>query len=98
MDAFTIRIVSISIVPSAEGALLTSFSARICGLYFNVIAVYAVSVQGLDSLVRFGVAWHFNESETLWSAGKPVLDHFNTFYISELGKQGLESIFRGVVG
>jgi hypothetical protein len=62
MDAFTIRIVSVSIVPSAEGALLTSFSARICGLYFNVIAVYVVSVQCLDSLISFGVAWHFNES------------------------------------
>jgi hypothetical protein len=96
--AFTIRTVSVSIVPSAKAALFTSFSARICRLYLNVIAVYTVSVQRLDSLIRFGVAGHFNESETLWSAGKPVLDHFNTFYIPELGKQGLQSIFGGVIG
>ncbi len=73
-----------------------SFPSRVRGLYFNVIAVYAVSVQRLDRLISFGVAGHFNESESLWSAGKFVFDNFNAFDISELGKQGLQSIFRGV--
>jgi len=60
-----------------------------------MIAVDAVSIQGLDGLVCFGVAGHLNKAISLGPAGEPVLDHFNAFDGSEFGKQIFYGIFRG---
>jgi hypothetical protein len=59
-----------------------------------VVAVYPVAVQRLDGLVRFRIAGHFDEAESLRPSGKSILDHFDAFHISKLGKQAFQGIFR----
>jgi hypothetical protein len=49
-------------------------------------AVDAIPVQGLDCLVRFGIAWHFNETESFRSAGKSVFHYLDTLNITEFGE------------
>jgi hypothetical protein len=52
----------------------------------NVAAIDAVPVQGFDCLVRFGIAWHLDKTESFWSAGKPVFYYLDALNITEFGK------------
>ena len=60
-----------------------------------MIAVYAISVQGLDRLIGFRIAGHLYKSVALGYSGKSVLDQLCAFDFSEFGKQCLQAIFRG---
>lgn len=55
-------------------------------LDFNMAAIDAVSVQGFDRQVRFGIAWHLDKTESFGSAGKPVFYYLDALNITEFDK------------
>jgi hypothetical protein len=87
VDFVTPAFAALGLIASpAKRFLSGSLSSGVCRLDFDVVAVDTVPVQGLDRLVRFGIARHLDETESFGSAGKPVFYYFDAFYITELGK------------
>ena len=53
-----------SITSSTKGFLFGPLTSGVRGSDLNIVAIDAVPVQGFDCLVRFGIAWHLDETES----------------------------------
>ncbi len=71
---------------SAIRSFFGPLSTGIRWFHLNMAAIDAVPVQGFDCLVRFGIAWHLNETESFWPAGKPVFYYLDALNITKFGE------------
>jgi hypothetical protein len=90
-DIYRLRSKSTSAIGSFFGPLSTGVSE----FDLNMAAIDAVPVQRFDCLIRFAIARHLDETESLWFAGKPVFYYFNVLNIPKSGKYRLQTIFSG---
>jgi hypothetical protein len=80
-----------SLSPSERGTP-GFFSARIGRIDLDVAPVNQLAVQGFNGLIRFRIAGHINETESLGSVGMAIHNDFGFLYFTELGEQGPQVI------
>jgi hypothetical protein len=85
-------------LPPSERGTPCFFSSRISRIDLDVAPVNQLAVQGFDGLIRFRIAGHINETESLGPVGMAIHNDFGLLHFTELCEQGPQVIPGGGKG